>query len=119
MSARRARNDRGMVSAEFAAAMPAVALIVALACSVLGFVVDEIRCLDAARAAARSASRGDPVRESRKVAQQLAPSDATVAISGRDVVTVVVSAPARRIGGRLPASFDARASASMPRERPR
>ena len=108
-----------MVTAEFAAAMPAVALILALACSVLGFVVDEIRCLDAARAAARSASRGDSARETRQVARQLAPPDAAVTISGRDVVTVVVRAPARRLGGWMPTGPDAQATAVLPRERPR
>lgn len=108
-----------MVTAEFAAAMPAVVVVLALACSVLGFVVDEIRCLDAARAAARSASRGEAGRESRQVAQRLAPPDAAVRISGGDVVTVVVRAPARALGGWLPTGLDAQASASLPRERPR
>lgn len=122
MSAGRARTgeprDEGMVTAEFATAMPAIVLVLCLALAVLGFAVDQIRCLDAARAAARSASRGDPPNQVRRVARQLAPPDAAVAIAGGDVVTVEITSPARDIGGWIPAGIEARATASLPRERP-
>lgn len=117
--ARRARSDAGMVTAEFATAMPAIVLILVMACSVLGFAIDEIRCLDAARAAARSASRGDSAAQTRLVAQRLAPPEASVTISGGDVVRVEVRAPARRIGGWLPTGIDPQARAEVPRETPR
>lgn len=107
-----------MVSAEFAVAMPAVLLVLALACAVLGFVVDEIRCLDAARAGARAASRGDTSAAVRRIAEPLAPPGAAVTVTGGEVVRVVVHAPARRLGGWLPAGWDARAAAQLPRETP-
>lgn len=107
-----------MVTAEFAVAMPAVVLVLALACAVLGFVVDEIRCTDAARAGARAASRGDATAAVRRIAEPLAPPGATVSVSGGAVVRVVVHAPARRLGGWLPAGWDARATAELPREAP-
>ncbi|GAB98242.1 hypothetical protein BJY21_002827 [Kineosphaera limosa] len=107
-----------MVTAEFVTALPAIMLILFLALTVLGVAFDQIRCLDAARAAARSASRGDSPGEVRRIAQRLAPPDATVAISGGPVVTVEVRSPARTIAGLIPAGLDTHASASIPRERP-
>ena len=51
-------GEHGMVTAEFAVVLPAVVLVLALSLGALGLALDQIRCVDAARAGARAASRG-------------------------------------------------------------
>lgn len=89
-----------MVSAELAVAMPALVLVLLTALLGLGLAVDQVRCTDAARAAARSAARGDPPAESIGIARRMAPTGATVQV-GRSgaLARVVVIAPSR--GGGL------------------
>lgn len=88
-------RERGMVTAETATVLP---LLIALTLS-LGWLISlgvaQVRCLDAAREAARLVARGDAA-EARVVAQQAAPggADVTIADSG-DLVTVTVSVQAR------------------------
>ena len=48
-----------MATAELAVVLPAVLLVLAVALSALGLAIDQIRCVDAARAGARAAARGD------------------------------------------------------------
>ena len=90
----RARREPGMVTAELAATLPAVVfvLVVLLNAVVLG--IDQVRCVDAARAAARSAARGDSASRVQQIGERAAPDGAaiSVAASGRSV-TVHVSSP--------------------------
>lgn len=81
-----------MVSVELAVAIPAAVVVLALALAALGLVVDQIRCVDAARAGARAASRGDDPAAVDRSIRMLAPSGATVTISGSDLVAVEVRA---------------------------
>ena len=48
-----------MVTAELAVAIPAVVLVLAMCLAGVTAGIDQIRCVDAARVAARSAARGD------------------------------------------------------------
>lgn len=60
----------------------------------------QVRCVDAAREAARAAARGDPREQVLDVARRTAPRDASVAVSeSGDTVLVRVSAVSRAPGG--------------------
>lgn len=97
------RIDDGMVTAELALALPALVLILVAALAGLSLAVDDVRCVDAARAAARSAARGDTAAESIAIAHRLAPSGSLVrVISEGQLVRVVVTGPARAAAGLLP-----------------
>jgi hypothetical protein len=93
-------SERGTVTAELAVALPGVVLL-CVALLVTGqAVVGEVRCTDAARAAARLAARGES--SSAVVAEGLrrAPPGAVVDVSrAGDLVRVEVRAPLR---GALP-----------------
>jgi TadE-like protein. len=76
----RGTRERGMATAEFAVVLPAVVLVLALSLGALGLAWDQIRCVDAARAGARAASRGDSAEAVILVAGRAAPSGAEVSI---------------------------------------
>ena len=85
-----------MATAELALALPAVILVLALCLTGLTLAVDQIRCEDAARVAARAASRGEPGPLVRELALSRAPQRSAVTVStGEGTVLVVVEAPAR------------------------
>ncbi len=98
------RRDEGMVSAELAVAIPAVLVVLACCLSGLGLAVDQVRCVDAARVAARAASRGDTREAVVELALDRSPEGSTVDVNehGRGVVRVVVTAPARLMVVSLP-----------------
>jgi len=54
------RCDRGMVTAELALAVPVVVMVLALGLAAIRVGVDQVRCVDAARLAARALARGTP-----------------------------------------------------------
>lgn len=56
---RRGLGDRGSVVAEFAVALPAVALVILLGAGTLGACARQVRLQDAAADAARLAARGE------------------------------------------------------------
>ena len=84
-----------MATAEFAVVLPAVVLVLALSWGAMGLAWDQIRCVDAARAGARAAARGDSSRAVMQVAGRAAPSGAKVSVEPQgDLVRVsVVSRP--------------------------
>ncbi len=80
-----------MATAELAVAMPVAVLVLAIVLGALSLGIDEVRCVDAARAGARSAARGDPLPTVRAEAGRSAPVGARVAVrvgGGRVRVTV-------------------------------
>ncbi|WP_256795776.1 TadE family type IV pilus minor pilin [Terrabacter sp. Ter38] len=86
-----------MVTAELAVAIPSVVLLLGFCLVAINAAVDQIRCVDAARVAARAAARGDDSGRVRALAAETAPTGARVQISGvGGGVRVVVSA---RTGG--------------------
>lgn len=98
----RSTRDRGSVTAEAALALPVLLVVLAAAIGVLVCVASQLRCVDAARAAARVAARGDDAALVRSTAERLAPADATVELrDGGDTVEVVVSARVRPFGAAL------------------
>lgn len=115
MSAPRPRFqwERGMVTAEFAVVLPAVVLVLALSLGAIGLAWDQIRCVDAARAGARAASRGDSPGAVVLVASRAAPSDAVVSVgTSGDLVRVSVVSRPRVAAGLLPAWLHASSTAS-------
>lgn len=70
-----------MATAELAIALPAVVLVLALCLTAMAYGIDQVRCVDAARVAARAASRGEPPALVRELAEQRAPANSTVTVS--------------------------------------
>jgi hypothetical protein len=84
-----------MVTAELAVAVPAVVLVLALCLAAVRVAVDQVRCVDAARIAARAAARGDPVERVVALARSAAPTGARVEVHAAPLgVAVTVSADA-------------------------
>ena len=106
-----------MVTAEFAVVLPAVVLVLALSLGAMGLALDQIRCVDAARAGARAASRGDSHAAVTLVASRAAPPQSMVSMtSSGDLVRVSVVSRPRVVGGLLPGWLRAGATASASRE---
>lgn len=78
------RPDAGMVTAELAVALPALAVVLVLALSALATVTDQVRCVDAARAVARAVARGDDPASATAVGRRLAPRGAHVEVTAGD-----------------------------------
>jgi Flp pilus assembly protein TadG len=112
-------NARGSVTAETALILPLLVVVLALALTCLSVAVDQVRCVDAARAGARAAARGDPVGAVIAQARAAAPDGSTVEVTGGASVAVVVTAPARwggDHGGWIASLPSASATAVSPRE---
>ena len=77
--ARRKQNDRGSVTVETAIVLSAFVIVLGLTLAGLGAAVDKVRCIDAAREAARLTARGDP-EQAQDAAAQIAPSGAAITI---------------------------------------
>lgn len=87
------RRDGGMVTAELAVALPALVLVLGVLLGALALAADQVRCVDAASAAARSLARGEPAARAEGLARMLGPRQASVEpVVGPDLVTVRVSA---------------------------
>src|SRR6478735_6962196 len=87
-------DDRGSVVAEFAVALPAVVLVLALAAGALGAGIRQIRLQDAAADAARLVARGESSSRALGVLTDAVPgSEAEISRPG-DLVCVAASAPA-------------------------
>jgi hypothetical protein len=94
------RRDRGSVTAELAAALPALMFLLLFALGAINAVLAQMRCLDAAREAALAASRGD---DGPTLARRLAPAGSDVAVDqGDGTVRVTVRVPVRPLGRHLP-----------------
>lgn len=91
----RRSRDRGMVTAELAAALPALVLVAVLCVWAVGAVATHVRCLDAARAAARELARGEQPEVVRAVATERAPPGAQVEFAERADGLVSVRVVAR------------------------
>ncbi len=95
------RGDGGMVTAELAAGLPVLVLVLAVALTAVSAVGARVRLQDAAREAARAAARGDPA-VGRQLAGQAAPGARLTLTTGSEVVTAIVRAEIHPLGGWLP-----------------
>ena len=110
------RRDGGMATAELAVVLPTLVLVLAAGLTTVSVVLAQVRCVDAAREAARAAARGEPADAVRSAAVRAAPGGARVEVGGTDEeVRVTVSAHAGPVGGLLP-TFGVSASAVALRE---
>jgi len=109
-------RDRGSVTAELALGLPAVVLALVVVLLVGAAAVAQVRCTDAARAAARAAALGEDHATVVAIATDLAGEEAQVAVSASGGwLNVVVSRPLSTgwIGGSV---LTARAEVSIPAE---
>jgi Flp pilus assembly protein TadG len=111
-------RSRGSVTAEFAVLLPAVALMLAMVVAAGTAGVAKLRCIDAARSAARLAARHESSSTVLAAARSAGPRDATVrlAVAGELVrvqVTVRVSLP---LPGRPSVEVDAMSVARLEEE---
>src|SRR4051812_31893573 len=97
----RLRGDRGMVTAELAACLPVLVLVLAVALTAVSAVAARVRVQDAAREAARAAARGDPAAAQRLCAQA-APGSRLALDRNGALITAVVHTTARPLAGFLP-----------------
>jgi Flp pilus assembly protein TadG len=94
-------RDRGMVTAELAACLPVLMVILAVAISAVDVVAERVRLADAAREAARAVARGDP-GTGRRLALAEAPGARVGLTVGGGTVTAVVTKQVHPLGGWLP-----------------
>jgi Flp pilus assembly protein TadG len=88
-----------MVTAETAVVLPVLLLVLAGAVAAVTVVGAQLRCVDAAREAARAAARGDPAARVTAVAGRAAPDGAVTTVrTSDDEVTVTVSAAVAPLG---------------------
>ncbi|WP_405448512.1 TadE family type IV pilus minor pilin [Streptomyces erythrochromogenes] len=91
----RGKRDRGYVTAEAALVIPALVLFAASLVWALMAAAGQIRCVDAARAGARAASRSEPAEVAVAAAREAAPPGARVELERvGDLWRVRVAAPA-------------------------
>jgi hypothetical protein len=103
-----------MVTAELAVAVPVVVVVLALGLAAIRLGIDEVRCVDAARLAARALARGDSEASARDLALTAAPPGASVSVgSGGAEVTATVAASRDLAGWRI---VTVRGSATAARE---
>jgi Flp pilus assembly protein TadG len=94
-------RDRGSFTAELAAGLPALMLLLLAGLTAVVAVSTRLQCLDAAREAARAAARGD---SGPAAAARVAPDGSDVdVVADADTVTATVIARVRVLGGSLPA----------------
>jgi Flp pilus assembly protein TadG len=110
---RRSGRDRGSFTAELAAGLPALMLLLFAGLAAVAAVSTQLQCVDAAREGAIAAARGDP---GAAAAARIAPAASDVDVSvATDRVTVTVGARVALLGTRLPA-LTVRATAVAARE---
>jgi Flp pilus assembly protein TadG len=90
-----------MVTAELAACLPVLMVVLAVALTAVSAVAKRARLQDAAREAARAAARGDDTRAS-ALAQQVAPHSRVIIRRTAAEVDAVVTASIHPFGGWLP-----------------
>jgi Flp pilus assembly protein TadG len=89
------RNDEGYATAEAAVALPALLVVLALAVGVVVTVGAQLRCVDAARAGARVAARGDSDTDVSRTSRQVAPGARISVSHSGEHVRVTVTATVR------------------------
>ncbi|WP_433384941.1 TadE family type IV pilus minor pilin [Actinoplanes sp. CA-142083] len=101
MRRRQPGRDRGSFTAELAAGLPALIMLLLAGLTAVVAVTAKGQCVDAAREGAMAGARGEGATAA---AGRVAPPGASIDVAtGDDTVAVVVRAPVRMLGARLPA----------------
>ena len=95
------RDDSGMVTAELAACLPVLVLLLAVALSAVTVAGARVRAADAAHEAARAVARGAPELAA-QLAEQSAPGVRLRVTRTGQSVAVVATMTVRPLGGWLP-----------------
>ncbi len=96
--------DDGYVTAETAIVLPALVIVLGAALWAIAVASAQVRCVDAARDAARAAARGEPVSVVVAVAKLAGPPGCDVEVSHQgDRIVVAVRARVGPAGGPLAA----------------
>ncbi|MEH1012316.1 TadE family type IV pilus minor pilin [Micromonospora sp. CPCC 206060] len=96
----RTGRDRGSFTAELAAGLPALMLLLLAGLTAVNAVTTKAHCVDAAREAALAAARGEA---GGSAGRRAAPDGAVVSVDVTgDLVTATVRAPVRLLSARLP-----------------
>ena len=99
-TSRRLRADRGSATAELAAGLPVVVLLLLFGLTAVAAVTTRVQCVDAAREAARVAARGG---DGLAAGRESAPGGAEVSVVHQaDTVVATVRSPVPLLGARLP-----------------
>jgi Flp pilus assembly protein TadG len=101
MRRRSARDDRGAVTAELAASLPVLVLVLAVALTAVGAAAARVRLQDAAREAARVAARGDEAA-AQQLAARVAPGARLQLERTGDEVVATMHATVHPLTGLLP-----------------
>ena len=104
MMRRRLGDDRGSVVAEFAVALPAVALVLLFGLGALAAGARHVRLQDAAADAARLVARGEPDAAAGDLVARAVPGGSASVHGSGDLVCVTASAPAGIAGMELSAT---------------
>lgn len=99
----RGSDDRGSVVAEFAVALPAVAVVLALGVGALATASRHVRLQDAVADAARLSARGEPAQRAHE-AVAAAVAGASVDIAARGDLVCVTASAASMLGLRISAT---------------
>lgn len=104
-----------MATAEFAVVIPAVIAVLVLCIYAVFAGVNQLRCVDAARLAARAAARGESSSVIERVAREAGPPNAHVSVTtAGDMVEVRIRAPAGpHLGGLEPPVLSASSVARL------
>jgi Flp pilus assembly protein TadG len=96
----RTRDEHGSVTAEAAFVFPVLLAVLALGLWLIGTVITNVRCIDAARDTARAVARGESLESARQLGERAAPPGATITITRQDLtIRVEVTAdPAKPRG---------------------
>ena len=102
MRSERRSRDGGMVTAELAACLPVLVLVLAAALTAVSVVAARVRAQDAAREAARAGARGD-VAAAHRLAGESAPGASLQLAASATEVVATVREQVHPLGGWLPA----------------
>jgi hypothetical protein len=111
--------DAGSVTAETAVLLPGLVVLLVLLLWAISAVAGQLRCIDAARVAARAAARGDGSASAVSLARRAAPPGAVVSVtSSGESVVVTVRARIRALpsGGAAVPAVSVAATATAPWE---
>jgi Flp pilus assembly protein TadG len=104
-----------MVTAETAVVLPVLLVVLAAVVTLVTLVGAQVRCVDAAREAARAAARGESDAVVRRLAAAAAPAGARTEVAPGSTVTVTVAADVAPFG-HLPIRLQVGARAVAARE---
>jgi hypothetical protein len=99
---RRARRERGAVTAEAAVVLPVIVLFTVAMAWMICVGLTQLRALDAAREVARAAARSDAADSALGLGRRVAPDGSHVSVrQEQDTVVATVVSPVRGPGGLL------------------